>query len=230
MENQAHQEIIYALAIGSLLMLLLAAAIILLSVAHSKRLYKKQLEINQLELKHQQEQLEHFINGTEEERKRLAADLHDDVGTRLASFRMKLSRDLDNIPIKTELDEIIQNVREISHNIMPSSIALFGLDVSVSQLAKSFEVSGKIHFETDIQGTSTLDTNTSLALYRVLQELINNTLRHSNAGNVKINSRSAGNNFELEYSDDGRGMPAIKTQGIGLRSIENRLRMIEGRA
>ncbi len=230
MESQGNSEIILTLVIGSLALLLLAAAIIILTAVHSKRLYKKQSEINSLELHHQQELLEHYINGTEEERKRLAADLHDDIGTRLAALRIKLNAHQSDEYLKSDLDEIIQNVRDISHDIMPSSIALFGLGLSVTQLAESFNRSGNMQFDTDVQHKTNINEDITLALYRVLQELMNNTIRHSQGSKAMIATYSTATELILQYSDNGIGIRESNSDGIGLRSIENRLRMIGANA
>lgn len=204
--------------------MLFAVAFLVIYSISRKKLIHKQIELNQLELKYQQELLEHYIKGTEEERKRLAADLHDDIGTRIASLKFKISGNSDIL--RSDLDEIIQIVRDISHNIMPASIELFGLDVSVKELTDAFNTSTTIQFSCNLKNADVLNSNTALSLYRVLQELMNNTLRHSGASQAEIHSHLQDKMFILYYADNGVGIPFHEENGIGMRSIENRLRMI----
>jgi two-component system NarL family sensor kinase len=229
MENQSNQELTQTFIVGSMVLMILAIGIIMLAVIHSKRIYKKQLAFQQLQFRHQQELLDYYISATEEERTRLASDLHDDVGTRLASLRMSINENTDQSAgtnLCTELDDIMQNVRAISHNIMPASIDLFGLGFTVTQLVESFRGKTTISFQLHIENIVEPDKKTSLAVYRILQELINNSLKHSGASVIEIHCADHHEKLRIQYSDNGRGFSPSKSTGLGLKSIENRARII----
>lgn len=191
----------------------------------------KNQKLQALEIAHQTELLDHTILATEEERKRLAGDLHDDVGTRLSALRVHIgdAAQLTNEKgdeLKHEIDQVIQVVRDISHDIMPASIELFGLQVAVEQLTRSFNNSEQIQFSTKFVDMQELPSETSLAIYRIVQELMHNSIKHSKADIASLEFKQAMTRLHLKYHDNGIGMKSKSAHGLGLRSIKNRARMI----
>ena len=229
MENSYSSEIAQALLVGTLVFFMLSIGMVAISIVYNRKMHKKQEALHQMEIQHERSLLEHYILATEEERSRLASDLHDDVGTRLSALRFALTAIAvsENVSgIKEDLDGIIQNVRAIAHNIMPSSIELFGLSFALNQLVDSLRKVTDIEYEVQLSLLKEPDKKTALAIYRMMQELINNTLKHAHAKKISIVCEPLKKGVFLRYADDGTGFTLSASTGLGIKSIENRARMI----
>ncbi|QJD94757.1 hypothetical protein HH214_02135 [Mucilaginibacter robiniae] len=239
-----HDNILFLLALGTTGMLLLAISIVLLQVRNQNRMLK-QRELTQLaEIAHQKQLLNAVIQSQEAERKRIGRDLHDDIGAALSGLRLSIDvfepTKADGSQhfkfksnCKTAIDSIIAEVRHISHNLSPSMLSLHGL---VAALNRQLEFINRTdHLQAVIDNTvpeliDSLTIEVTTAIYRVLEELINNTIKHAKATNININFNAVGNTLRIHYSDNGIGLPItsnIKAKGMGLQNIESRLSMIE---
>lgn len=217
---------------------IIVAGFILVQVRNHKRILQKQQQLAAAEIQHQKILLEAVITSQEEERKRIGSDLHDEVGTLLSSLRMLIEKHkADAAPgfsarSKEMIDQVIKNVRRISHNLSPHISGSFGLYDAIYELADtvvSLKVMAvKLDFrETDIPDH--LDTQRALAIYRVLAELINNTIKHAHASGITIRITTEHNGLRVQYADDGTGfdyIPGSNNNGIGMKNIESRMNMI----
>lgn len=241
---QKETDDIYLLVfIGMAGCLLLCLGIILFYIRYQKKLYRQREEMQQAELSHQVQLLHSTIQSQEDERRRIGRDLHDEVGGSLANLRMAISN-IANAPTQDILhdgvttcraltDTMINTVRHISHNLSPSGMDIFGLATVLEDLcdrtsrACGLNIILKNNADKLLQS---LPINTSIALYRVVQELLTNTIKHANARQIKVQLSGNTGKLTLDYADDGKGVsPAgMKSMGMGMHNIESRLSMVYG--
>ena len=177
----------------------------------------------------------------EKARSRFSKELHDGLGPLLSSARMSLSalaRD-ERSPEQKEIidnttyviDEAIRSLREISNNLSPHVLNDFGLARGVQNfIDKSAAMHDvKIRFTTNLR-TERYDTDVEVILYRVICELINNSLKHSGCRAINLSLSQNGSELALDYSDDGRGFnpQAMMDCGMGLSNIASRINSLGG--
>ena len=174
-----------------------------------------------------------LIKGQDEERKRLAMDLHDGLGARLGALKLKVDTVLyDNTnyyDITSSIDEIARNVRELSHRMLPARLAEIGLIHSLRNLIRSVNASSnmKIEFETNIK--QKLEDKIQVHLYYLIYELINNAIKHSHGNNLIIQLFIGNESLTLSAEDDGVGFNSSeKGEGHGLKNIRQRVDYLNG--
>ncbi|TAE31112.1 MAG: sensor histidine kinase [Cytophagales bacterium] len=230
--------------IASIAMLLMAMFIIIFVAYYQQRHAQHQITVKEMQERHRQELMAAMFRGQEAERRRLAQDLHDDIGTMLSVAKMtlnQLERHLDRFSperaqaqkTRTLLDDTLKNVRRISRDLVPTTLERFGL------LAALEELVGNANTElvsVQLERPETFDfSNTALdvMLYRIVQELVNNAIRHAGATHIIIRFFVHENELRLAVIDDGRGFDIdevvqSKQRGLGLRNIESRLSVVNG--
>lgn len=210
------------------------------------RNYNKQRKLNQqIQINHEQQLLQienerrfeasqSILQGEEQERHRIAQDLHDSMGGMLASIRMQLSKDLlpsteKRHTIVQQLDQAIVEMRRISRNLMPETLKNLGLEIALRELCESMANKNlKIQFEA-YNLSRDIPFETELAFYRITQECISNTLKHAHATMVIVQISQDDDRLNLTIEDDGRGFEKNKaTYGLGMKNIKNRVNLING--
>ena len=197
-------------------------------------------QIRNQEASHRKELSQVTFQVQEEERFRLGQNLHDDLGNSLAGLKLNLDMlpqdyrsgadfNEHKITCKLLIDTIIRKVRAISHNLSPVNLELYGLAAAVEDLAEAFTLSGKL--EINIQNEAeemiqSIQPSTALSLFRVLEELLTNTIRHAEAKKVLISFARSNASLIILYKDDGKGMDKACVKGLGLYTINNRLHSI----
>jgi len=184
---------LFAAVIG---MLILAVAIIFFFLIYQKRLSDQQEKIKTLEIEYQKELLKAILEAQESERKRIASDLHDSVGSNLSAIRLYLNQlkqedqsdYFDNVKKETTgmIDLTIENVRSITRNLLPSSLEQFGLIAALEDLCRRINELDNLKVRFQCQEDRRLPPSAEIALYRVVQELINNTLKHAQAEHITV--------------------------------------------
>jgi len=214
-------------------MLIMALGLILLYRISKKQLVKQFEEKEKLKEAHQHELLEATIDSQERERKRIASELHDHIGSNLQALKLFLHQlgmgNLEKIEQQSTelLTHTIQDVKNLSHELMPASLTDLGLEEALKTLTARLNASEQIACELDCSSKSRLDADAELALYRITQELCSNTLQHAQASRIKIGLHVAPPTFHLVYEDDGIGLPGKGGQtGLGLKNIESRCQML----
>jgi signal transduction histidine kinase len=207
------------------------------------KIFNKIREADMLRDEMDKKVLEAIIRTEETERKRIAKELHDGLGPLLSNLKMSISAlncNEDNGQqdlirnMKQVANESIMAVREISNNLSPHVLESFGLLSALKAFTGKISESKVISIDIDGNiGENRFHPSIEIALYRVLCELIHNTLLHSGATAILIRLRQAGGYLFIQYRDNGKGLPPGKSlaghSGMGLSNIESRLRAINGK-
>lgn len=179
-----------------------------------------------------------LIHDIEEERNRIAKDLHDDVGQSLSAIKSRLNlvhqKGLDTdhmVFIETEVGKVIEQTRDISRKLYPAYLEKIGLTRSVARLMDGVQQSSQIvcSFEID-PDTDKLPVNMLTHIYRIIQECVNNTMKHADASALKVTIYKTDDKFQMIYQDNGKGIlkNEIKNSGVGLMSLKERTRILKG--
>jgi len=206
----------------SLAVLALILIMVFFYVRYSKILKEEQQAFSQ-----------QLIKNIEEERKRIARDLHDDIGQSLSFIKSKIvnekSKNSDLVlALEKELSSVIEQTREISHGLYPSSLEKVGLIRSIATLMNTVQNSNNLECSFDITDeVQQLPILIQTHLFRIVQECVNNTIKHSDASGLKISIQKTKDEFTLVYQDNGKGIKNKKAiDGIGLLSIQERANII----
>jgi signal transduction histidine kinase len=225
--------------IAAITMLALALGIVVFVMMYQRRVINHQQQLRDFNRRKQEELMQASIRSEEEERMRVAAELHDDVGATLSSIRLmlyKAARDPGDDAIINQarllLDESIQKVRNLSHQLQPGTLQYLGLNKSIQSLAEMLTRTGQITVQCNAADAwPALDGPTELALYRIIQELLNNITKHSGASNVTIQTSHKGGVANITITHNGDGLNErtyqemlYKKGAIGLKNIESRLK------
>jgi signal transduction histidine kinase len=224
---------------------LLLAVILAISIYfYTQRAKRNKLlaaqKMQEAEIVHQKDLLESVITSQEAERKRIGMDLHDEVGAALSTLRIKIEQhagEATTAPAVTEnykvdIDKIIANMRHISHALSPRIAGNFGFYDAVHELADGVNRSGAIKMQIDFDENNLpvfANEQAPMALYRVIAELVNNTLKHAKAQNIQLSVAVTDDTMDMAYSDDGIGIaanPGTAARGMGMQNIESRLGII----
>lgn len=242
MERATEIGIFSALIPLMIVLFIIAIGVVLLTQHFQKNLFKQRLLQEAIKAQHQQDLLRSSIQVQEQERKRIAQDIHDELGALLSISRMQLiqlegkeqlepdhlKHSLQNVRSLTE--KSLSSMRRISHELMPPQLENFGLVKTLESMAAHANKSGGVEIE--IQAADSLpemNWNTKLGLYRICMELMNNTIKHAGASNITINLQFQDDQFICTYSDNGKGLDNTHPQtGLGQKSMEGRASSLGG--
>ncbi len=235
---------------GSILLLIL---IVVLYVAYKNRIQairlinKQKQEINSQKIKELENNqklfaLDAMISGQEAERKRIASDLHDGLGVLLSTAQMHFNSVDNKIDhpngvamygkANALLDEACIEVRKIAHNMMPGSLLKLGLVPALNDLCEKLKKKDELEisleaFEMDHRFKETAE----ITIYRLIQEMLNNVIKHAKASEVIVQLMNNNENFNITVEDNGIGFnvyEALNSGGMGLKSIESRVKYLNG--
>ncbi|SNR71709.1 sensor histidine kinase [Hymenobacter mucosus] len=232
---------LFPVLLATPVLLLLALGIVAFVLRYQRRLLRQQEQMREMGEMAQQQALEAALLAQEEERRRIAGDLHDGVGTTLAIVKLHLST-LAQPELTQEasllLDQAIGEVRRISRNLLPAALQKFGLPFALDALARTMPADGPTHITLEQHGTPRrLDSHYELIVYRVVQELLGNGLRHAHAAHIDIQVEFGVDTLSLYYADDGVGFDPTATDqpplpgnrtGLGLTNLRSRVAVLRG--
>ncbi|WP_031457746.1 sensor histidine kinase [Flavobacterium chungangense] len=237
------KEIVAIILYTSLFFMIVSIALIVFFYFSRKKIIQKELEKKDLILAHQREQLHAVLITQEEERKRIAQDLHDDISSKLNVVSLNsyllTSANLTQAETKEITTNIINltakaldNSRKIAHNLLPPVFDKFGLHAGVEELCEEFESSKslKVFYKNKIDFNEH-EKNKHLHVFRILQELMNNSLRHGKATEISIIFDKVNGINSCIYKDNGIGFDSKKSEnqkGLGMKNIDSRISFLNG--
>jgi len=229
---------------GSLGMLTLVSFIIAFIAQYQKKILAHKSELQRTETEFQKQLLDASVEVAEEERRKIAGNIHDDVGLTINVVKLNLSKikknlkdtELVNELIETDikiLEDIHTTLRGISHELMPPSLSLLGLKKGLREMSRQISASGKIKVDlVSDEFELRLDKKKELQLYRLIKELINNIIKHAGANQIILHFALDQEKLITIIEHDGIGindqevMTLINSQkGIGLKSIQSRVQL-----
>lgn len=232
--------------IGIVVMVLLFVGILGAVILNHRKKLKYQQDVQKMREQQQNQLIEAAIKSEESERHRIAETLHDEVGAILSSAKLHLlgikNETLDEKDKKLHekggglLNDVILKVRGISHNLHSNILKEFGLNEAIRHFIKQVTGGAVIEATTDLDDRyTTTHQEQDISLYRMIQELINNILKHSNASTLKVSSLLKDDHLEVELLHDGTGLTqerfeelSFQKEGLGLKNIRNRVLLLKG--
>lgn len=205
-----------------------------------KQEYLKKLkneEISNMKTEQELKELNAMMHGQEEERNRIASDLHDRLGARLSSikllFQSEQNETTSNLKSKLleNINEAIKETREISHNLSTDMLTRFGIETALKDMVRTINDAEKIKAEIAIYGLQKrLPLEVERNIYHIALELINNTIKHAKAENITLQISQIDEEINVFYEDDGKGFDVqnVADSGMGMRSIYARVNTING--
>ncbi|MGZ5190483.1 MAG: tetratricopeptide repeat-containing sensor histidine kinase, partial [Flavisolibacter sp.] len=225
-----------------------AVAIMVIALL-SYRTYKnrqkfQQQKIDKLETEKQLAATEAVLKGEEQERTRLAKELHDGLGGILSGIKFSFNAMKGNIIMTPEntlafersidmLDSSIKEMRRVAHNMMPEALVKFGLNIALQDFCNDINQSGAIQVNYQSIGVEKLEIEQTKAIniYRIAQELVNNTMKHAAAKTAIVQLTKTNGLLALTVEDDGKGFDTSilgQSKGIGWTNIQNRIDFLQG--
>ena len=243
MDKPIDQEIARLLFSGIIVMLLLALALVAFFLIYQKKLVTQQLALQTIQGAYQKEVFAAAIEAEERERERIGNDLHDEIGSSLSAAKVLMVQLEDSVSTTVKEQEVVllikgilgnslQDIRNISQNLHPAVLARFGLSKALYNLGlvcnDAFAHGVAMHVELAVA----LPYAHELALYRIVQELINNALKHAQASRVTVQLLQSSPSLVLTVTDDGRGFDYVRVRennhgGLGLKSLAARVSLLD---
>jgi two-component system, NarL family, sensor kinase len=219
--------------------LFLLSAFLFFTRAQLKQKNELNLRINA----QQNELFQKITNAQEKERKRIAGDLHDGLGSVLSAIKIQVSLLRSEVPpekpalqerlLKTEsmIDAASVELRNVSHRVMPAALAKLGISAALESLVRGITSEKGIHFSFSSSGITRRPVEAvELGAYHVALELINNVIRHSQASRAEVKLEEAPGMLRLQVTDNGSGFDQHAAKdGLGLASIQNRVAFLKGK-
>ncbi len=228
-------------------MLMMAFFVIAFVLFYQKRRFAEEKKLSEIEKNHGRLLLDTALHSEENERRRIAQDLHDDIGTMLSLTKLslnQLNKAMTDRDEKEELfmkkaqslvEETILHVRRITRELVPTTLERFGLTEAIYEfihkLAEGNTLS--ISFQPGTEELPRVGQKIELAVYRIMQELVNNAIKHANCTKIDVILEMNNQFIGLQVADNGIGFDpvTIKEQhltGLGLLGIESRLAILHG--
>lgn len=242
MEVENPTTLVLIFIIGSLALFLLALSIFIFFVIYQKRLMAKELEVNNIKTEQQKELLRVSLLVQERERKRLAEDLHDEIGAMLSAIKINLSRFEKSAPseasrqitaeLRENLDNVIYYIRRITRSMLPPALEKFGVGKALNDMilwlnkTETFDITFQEYGD-----VKRFDLDREMAVFRIFQELLTNSVNYSDASSMDITFRYSDEYLCAVLQDNGIGynISEARGKGLGLQNIEGRANAINAR-
>ena len=240
--NLQQKNVLNYFLFAAAIMLLFFALLLYRNFKQKQRL--QQQRISELETHQQLTATENVLKGEEQERTRLAKDLHDGLGGMLSGIKYSLNNMKGNLIMTPEnnqafersmdmLDSSIKEMRRVAHNMMPEALVKFGLDTALKDFCNDVNQSGVLQVSYQSIGLENemIEQTTAITIYRIVQELINNTMKHAAAKMAVVQVTKSDGQIAVTVEDDGTGFDTAllnKAKGIGWSNIQNRVDFLKG--
>lgn len=247
--NRAQRRTLYILAIGLLIVIVSIYFIVKFydqRISTTRIITEQKEEINHQKIRELEDNMKmnsmrSVIEGQEIERERIAKDLHDSLGGLLSTIKLQFDNvrskksDLGEMKEYTQahnlLDTAVEEVRTISRNLQPGALHDLGLMSAIKDLINRFEGDGAPDIDFQYYAMpEKIDKMISLSVYRIIQELLNNSLKHAKATEILIQLNTEDDELVIQYEDDGIGFDQnnLKRKGMGLENIKSRVNYMHG--
>ncbi len=234
--------------IGTLITLIIVGFLIYRNLRNRQLLSKQQDELQQqrireLEKDKQLVAVDSMLKGQEDERSRLAKDLHDGLGGLLSGVKFSLSNMKDNIIVTPDnmavfersldmIDTSIKELRRVAHNMMPEMLTKFGLDEALKEYCTTLNATGLLIVKYHSIGMDfRIEKSSEIIMYRIIQELLNNILKHAAAKEAIVQLIREDGRLNIIVEDDGKGFDTMllkNNKGAGIVSIQSRVDYLKG--
>lgn len=227
-------------AVGSAMSLMFVVVIVTYAFLHQKKVVQLQLKLQFEELYRQQAVFDALQEGQEKERTRLAQELHDGVGAKLSGLKMNLEyltlnvNEHNNLVAKiyTGVSEALEEVREVSHNLMPYVFSGKNIEALLHYCVEQFNSFDSCRYDLLIAGLpgEDVDETIKMHIYRIVAELLNNIHKHAKATIASVQINTEDGKLEIVVEDNGVGISNARSnaEGIGLKNISNRVNICKG--
>ena len=181
-----------------------------------------------------------MVNGQEAERSRIASDLHDSLGGMLSTLKLQydslqidhedLTEDKSYNKIMSLIDEACKDVRDIARNLKPTALEKLGLTAALKDLINRYSSNGTLDISLHTNNVDgKLNEESKLHVYRIIQELLNNALKHANASEIAVQVNSTQEELMIMVEDNGKGFVRQNVEkGLGLGNLESRVNVLKG--
>ncbi|WP_298222552.1 tetratricopeptide repeat-containing sensor histidine kinase [Flavobacterium sp.] len=230
---------------GLISFILLLVTIFLIKNSKNQKRIAAQKEINYhqklnaLEIQKALEVMQAMIGGEEAERKRIARDLHDGIGSRLSALKMQVQSVTSNTNSTSILEDFSESLslsiielRQIAFNLMPETLLKLGLELALKDLCHSLNRENvTIDFQAN-EISKSIKANDQVTIFRIVQELINNALKHSHCSEIIVDCSQNRDLFLITVEDNGKGFNPEELEqykGLGLKNIKNRVELLKGK-
>jgi len=242
METLKETQFVAALLPLVAVIFIIGVAVVLLYQHFQKNLFIQKLKQEELRNAYQNDLLRSNIQAQEEERKRIAHDLHDELGAVLSIMQMNmllLEQQNKDVPgtllpgleqVRQLSETALTSVRSISHKLMPPQLEAFGLIKTLESVTEQINNTGNLSIQLDVSTPHTdFSWAINLGLYRIVMELINNTIKHAGATEAEIKMYMQGRHIICQYTDNGKGLGNDHiSKGLGHKSIDGRIHALGG--
>jgi signal transduction histidine kinase len=219
LEQQKKNRLYYL--IGGLI-LLTAFVVVWLQNKSNKRLAIEKARQKQISI-------DAFIEGEEKEKVRIGRELHDGIAQEVVGIKLAMQQQGLDKKLVDELTRISHDIRNISHELMPQTLKDFGLKIAVEDICQKILGPSGIQYEVHTTlPDERLPHKIEITLYRVLQELVHNIIKHSKATEVLVQLRKMNNHILLVVEDNGTGFKDSKKRGIGISNLQSRVQLLDG--
>lgn len=240
-DKEARNTMIYGLLAG-LLVSIIIGLLVYRNIMIRKRIAEN--EVRQLQQEKQLVATNSILKGQEEERTRVARDLHDGLGGLLSGIKLTLNSVKGNVILPessasaftralSQLDGAINEMRRVAHSMMPETLVRFGLVDALSDFCEGISEAGHLKVKIQTFGFSErLESSVEITLYRIVQELLNNVIKYAEATETQVQLTRNGNEVSVTVEDNGKGfdVEAIKNgKGAGLQNVQARVDYLNGK-
>jgi two-component system, NarL family, sensor kinase len=242
--SRLHQKNIinYGLLAGALTLIIIGI------LSYRTHLHKQKLQqqrIGELETREKLTATEAVLKGEEQERVRLARDLHDGLGGMLSGIKYSMNNMKGNLIMTPEnqqafersmdmLDSSIREMRRVAHNMMPEALVKFGLDTALKDFCQDITQSGalQVNYQSIGMEQPVIDQTKAISIYRIVQELVNNAVKHAAAGSAIVQLTRSSEQLMVTVEDDGKGFDQNilqRAEGMGWANIRNRIEFLKAK-
>ena len=243
---------VFSVVLGGLVLTFMAVAVVGFIVYYQRKQFKTELkrrkEIQELREQHQRQLLENSLEVQESVRRGVSKDLHDEIGGLLSATKMSIMSLSKNLPqdqqfvqkfegSKKLVEEALIQVRNLSRELVPRTLESFGLIAALNEFFNKMELATDINFDflhDNLENEERFPANIELSVYRIIQELSNNAIKHSAADTIQVSiKKNAPEVLQVIFQDNGKGYDLNEKlneskSGLGLWNIISRITVVGG--